>query len=324
MALRGAFQEIDAVASRPGVSDVWVQDARVRAAAFAWLTEQVEIHGDVLPRGILAEGFTFDGSRVPLVGPQGIFKPRVLHEVPLAITTAPAGPYDDSFDLDGFLRYRYRGEDPGHPDNAGLRTAIKNQLPLVYFHGVVPGKYVAAWPVFVVADNPAGLTFSVAVDDERHLKLLGRENESVSDVVENARRAYVTLVVRVRLHQRAFRERVLQAYRHQCAFCRLRHEELLDAAHIVPDSDPKGEPVVRNGLSLCTLHHAAFDRQFLGLRPDYVIEVREDILREHDGPTLVHAIQALPGIRIVLPLPEALRPDPALLEMRYAKFRHAS
>lgn len=132
---------------------------------------------------------------------------------------------------------------------------------------------------------------------------------------------YITASVRVRLHQRAFRERVLDAYRRQCAFCRLRHEELLDAAHIVPDTDPEGEPVVRNGLALCALHHTAFDRFFLGLRPDYVIEVRADIRRERDGPTLVHAIQALHGSRIVLPRSAPLRPDPQLLEMRYKLFR---
>jgi hypothetical protein len=39
--------------------------------------------------------------------------------------------------------------------------------------------------------------------------------------------------------------------------------ELLDAAHILPDGHPKGEPVVPNGLALCKLHHAAFDRQRL-------------------------------------------------------------
>ena len=96
------------------------------------------------------------------------------------------------------------------------------------------------------------------------------------------RRAYATAAVRVRLHQRAFRERVLRAYRQQCAFCRFRHPELLDAAHILPDSDPGGEPVVRNGLALCTLHHGKFDRLFLGVRPDDTIEVRPDILREED------------------------------------------
>lgn len=301
-------------------------DARVRAAAFEWLSEQVAVHGDVLPRTLLAKGLTMNGSRVPLVGPQGIFKPQVLSEVPLSITTAPEGPYDDSFGTDGLLRYRYRGSNRNHPDNRGLRLAMERRLPLVYFHGVVPGKYVAAWPVFVVRDDPAKLAFSVAVDDASHIGLSALANDSVDAVHEDAdsgRRLYITASVRQRLHQRGFRERVLSAYRHQCAFCRLRHEELLDAAHIVPDSEPQGEPLVSNGLALCKLHHAAFDSYFLGVRPDYVVEVRPDILKEHDGPTLVHAIQALHGIRIAIPAQSILKPATGLLEIRYKRFLHA-
>jgi len=71
-------------------------DARVRSAAFEWLSSQVAAHGDVLPRTVLSAGFELDGDRVPMIGPQGIFKPRVLQEVPLSITTAPEGPYDDA------------------------------------------------------------------------------------------------------------------------------------------------------------------------------------------------------------------------------------
>ena len=56
-----------------------------------------------------------------------------------------------------------------------------------------------------------------------------------------------------------------------------RKEELLEAAHIIPDVEPDGEPIVKNGISLCKFHHAAFDRLLQGVRPDYVIEVREDI-----------------------------------------------
>ena len=301
-----------------------VVDAQVRTAAFDWLHSQVAAHGDVLPRSILANGFSFNGIRVPLVGAQGIFKPRVLQEVPLSITTTPEGPYDDAFGSDELLRYRYRGRDPEHPDNRGLRMAMVRRLPLVYFHGLVPGRYVAAWPVYIVGDYPETLTFSVAVDDVAELghQLSGREEANrVSEGRQEVRRAYVTAAVRVRLHQRAFRERVLEAYRQQCAFCRFRHPELLDAAHIMPDSHPEGEPVVRNGLALCTLHHAAFDRAFLGLRPDYTIEVRPDILRERDGPTLVHAIQALHLTRISVPRAHDQRPDRALLEIRYEQFR---
>lgn len=302
------------------------QDSRVRAAAFDWLSDQVGIYGDVLPRNLLAQGFVIDGKRIPLVGPQGIFKPRVLRDVPLSITTAPEGPYDDAFGVDGLLRYRYRGTDRNHPDNRGLRFAMERRLPLIYLHGLVPGKYVAAWPVFIVKDNPMNLFFSVAVDDASHIGFTTDRDDSsglVSEDSDIARRIYITATVRQRLHQRAFRERVLDAYHHQCAFCRLRHEELLDAAHIVPDSEPKGEPLVRNGLSLCKLHHAAFDRHFLGLRPDYVVEVRPDILREHDGPTLVHAIQALHGVPITLPRRSALQPSRELVEIRYERFRQA-
>ncbi len=43
-------------------------DSRVRAAAFELLEEQTRLHGEVLARGILSRGFTFDGTRVPLVG----------------------------------------------------------------------------------------------------------------------------------------------------------------------------------------------------------------------------------------------------------------
>jgi putative restriction endonuclease len=294
------------------------KDARVRAAAFAWLDYQVSLHGDVLLRDLLADGFQFDGVRVPLLGPQGIFKPQVLAEAPLSITTAPRGPYDDSFGPDGLLRYRYRGNDPKHADNRGLRFAMQERLPLIYLHGVVPGKYLAAWPVYVVGDDPPNLVFTVAVDDAIRAVAATTSGTTAEDA---ARRVYVTTSVRVRLHQRAFRERVLEAYKRQCALCRLKHEELLDAAHIVPDSEPRGEPLVRNGLALCNLHHAAFDRYFIAVRPDYTIEVRADILAENDGPTLRHAIQGLHKGQIQLPTRSELRPDKELLEIRYARFR---
>lgn len=292
-------------------------DARVRAAAFEWLGAQVSVHGDVIPRVALAAGFQFEGKRVPLLGPQGIFKPGVM-EVPLSITTAPNGPYDDAFGRDGLLRYRYRGADPMHRDNQGLRFSMQQGLPLVYFHGVLPGKYVATWPVFIVHDAQETLSFSVAVDDAEHLGLT--EPESLLKEGSEVRRGYVTAVARRRLHQRAFRERVLAAYQHQCALCRLKHDELLDAAHIIPDTEPEGEPVVSNGLALCRLHHAAFDRFFVGVRPDYLIEIRPDLLAETDGPTLRHAIQGLQGKRIILPRKRDHRPSVDLLAARYDRF----
>ncbi len=89
-------------------------DQRVRVAVFNWLDEQVGMYGDVLPRSILAQGLEFEGQHVPLVATTGIFKPKILRQMPLSITTTPEGPYEDSFGSDGLLLYRYRGTDPQH------------------------------------------------------------------------------------------------------------------------------------------------------------------------------------------------------------------
>ena len=122
------------------------------------------------------------------------------------------------------------------------------------------------------------------------------------------------------MHQARFRERVIRAYGSQCAICGLSYGELLDAAHIIPDNEPSGEPIVPNGLALCRLHHAAFDRYFMGVRPDYIIEVRPDILEDSDGPTLQHAIQGLHGQSIFLPKKADQRPSKERLSFRYKRF----
>ena len=40
-----------------------------------------------------------------------------------------------------------------------------DKVPLVYFYAVEPGRYVAAYPTFVVGDDPASLMFTMQVDD---------------------------------------------------------------------------------------------------------------------------------------------------------------
>jgi putative restriction endonuclease len=301
-------------------------DRRIRLTAFEWLAEQTKVRGDVLPRTLLAEGFPFDRERIPLVSPQGIFTPRGM-AYPLSIATTTTGPYDDAFATNEMLQYRYRGSDPEHRDNVGLREAMRADIPLVYLHSLVPGKYLAIWPVFVVGDSRETLTFTVQADDVIYVgRAASTEGYTVASNLggEEARRGYITTLVRQRLHQRSFRERVLLAYQSQCTCCRLRHVELLDAAHIIPDTDPLGEPRVTNGLSLCKLHHAAFDGGFLGIRPDYSIEIRRDILEEEDGPILAHGLQGLHNKQIVLPHRKEDLPDRGFLLKRYEGFRTSS
>ncbi|MCI0445879.1 HNH endonuclease [bacterium] len=287
-------------------------DLSVRLTAFDWLSEQTRIHGDVLPRKVLEDGYLLNNERIHLLSPQGIFKPRIL-ELPLSITTAPKGPYEDSYSSDGFVNYKYRGTDPNHKNNVGLRKLIEAKRPLVYFHGIVPGQYLAVWPVYIVGEDPPNLAFKVAVDDVSSLKQFGSESH-FEGPAPDIRRAYLTSLVKQRLHQRLFRERVLDAYRSRCSFCNLKHRELLDAAHIVPDTDPIGEPKIVNGLALCKLHHAAFDSFMLAVSPDYVIHVREDILEESDGPILQHGLQRINQSKLILPPEKSNWPGQSYLE----------
>lgn len=295
-------------------------EERARLAVFDHLAALVDRHGDVLPRPDLQEGVGFDGQQIRLLGPQGIFKPSQF-KLPLSITTAPPvpgkeAPYPDRAEGDR-LRYAYRGTDPQHRDNAGLRWAMQKGTQLVYFLGVVPGQYLATWPVHIVADDPAALTFTVSLD----------ATTAGADAVmagEDPARGYTVQPVRQRLHQRVFRERVLAAYHSACSMCRLRHAELLDAAHILDDTDERSTTAVSNGIALCKLHHAAFDHQIVGVRPDRLtVEVRGDILTEIDGPMLRYGLQELDGHSLDVPRQQVLQPDPAFLAERYARFRAA-
>jgi len=80
------------------------------------------------------------------------------------------------------------------------------------------------------------------------------------------------------------------------------------------------QPVVPNGLSLCKIHHAAYDRGIVGVRADYVVEVRPDVLLEIDGPMLRHGIQDVHGWTLELPKRVADRPERELLAARWKTF----
>ncbi len=175
-------------------------------------------------------------------------------------------------------------------------------------------------PVYVVNDEPGKLTFTLAVDQQGTLFASTEERES--DVLE--RRRYVTRQVQQRLHQRLFRGQVIEAYAERCTICRLRHRELLDAAHILADTDARGQPSISNGLAMCKLHHSAYDRNVLGISPELVVHVRQDVLSESDGPMLIHGLQGFQGGRLYLPRRAEERPNREFLEERYDQFRRAS
>jgi hypothetical protein len=59
----------------------------------------------------------------------------VLHR---AVVEGRDRPHADELSPDNLLTYRYRGTDPAHRDNLGLRLAMGPRAPLIYFYGLVP------------------------------------------------------------------------------------------------------------------------------------------------------------------------------------------
>jgi putative restriction endonuclease len=190
---------------------------------------------------------------------------------------------------------------------------MERGLPLIWFFGVGTALYLPTFPVFIVGEEREELQFSVDA-------VSGGSLRPESPLEETLRR-YITVETKRRLHQPIFRATVMRAYETRCAVCALGHSPLLDAAHIVPDRDEGGIAAVRNGLALCKIHHAALDARILGVRPDYVVEIKADLLEEIDGPMLKYGLQERHGQSLmVLPRSRRERPDVSLLEQSYTSF----
>ncbi|QLQ15165.1 MAG: HNH endonuclease [Micropruina sp.] len=242
---------------------------------------------------------------------RGIWNPRDM-EATLSVVSSPTGPYADREVEGGLFHYSYR-EGSIKGDNAKLRRAFELQVPIILLRKVRDGIYVPHAPVYVVDDLVEQREFLLALDES--VRFLSR---LTADAPE---RRYAERLVKQRLHQRDFRGRVIAAYETRCTICRLRHGELLDAAHIIADREDEGVPAVSNGLSLCKIHHAAFDLNMMGIAPDYTVHIDRRLLEEVDGPMLRHGLQDMHGTSLTLPERKQDRPDRARLEARFAAFR---
>lgn len=277
-----------------------------------WVRERSELNGGFLYRDELLD-FHIDGQKLPVIDySRGIRNPGAFAST-LSIVSAVDGPYDDTESDDGLLHYAYRKGDPWSGDNRKLRNALETGMPLILFRKEVANIYTPVMPVYVVDDYPEERTFLIALDESFTF---------LSDVrhLTAPQRAYALRLAKQRLHQPAFRTRVLVAYATECAVCSLKHGSLLDAAHIVPDGHERGTPTVDNGLALCKIHHAAYDQNMLGVTPDCEVRIAHDLLVEIDGPMLKHGLQEMHGRRLHLPSRTSDRPNRELLAWRYEQF----
>lgn len=199
-----------------------------------------------------------------------------------------------------------------------LDSAQEQRLPLVWFQGIGGGQYLPIFPLYVV--DHEGDSYVLSPDET-----FGRVPEAPETALEAAVRRYAIAETKRRLHQPMFRANVLRAYGRRCAVCALAHVELLDAAHIVPDSHELGVPVVQNGLAMCKLHHSAYDAHILGITPQLTVEIAARVLEEIDGPTLKYGLQQRHGQRLmVLPTLTHEWPDVDLLARQFELFKAGS
>jgi putative restriction endonuclease len=296
------------------------RDEALRTACFARLTLLRAEWGDELPHTpALRAGFPFRGARVPFLSQPGIFRAAVQRgPAALSIKTTIDSPYDDSTRGDDFI-YAYRKGSIDHADNRALRAAHDLQVPLVYFYATRRARYEAFYPCFVIKDDPVARHVRVAKGE-----MVGPVDEQEpllsNDPIE---RRYANRDVRVRMHQGRFRGVVLPAYQEQCAICRLKEARLLDAAHIIGDVAPRGEAQISNGLTLCSIHHRAFDSDLVGISPDYTVHVSRRLLDDDDGPML-DVLKTAQSTTIHTPRRREWQPDRERLASRFERFQRVS
>lgn len=291
------------------------EQALLRLEIFADLEIFIESRGGFASRDELTGFVMRNGMRMPLIDTgRGIRNPQEL-DASLAIVSASDGgrnnPYDDAIDREsGLLRYSWAKGAVDAGDNRKLVAALQTGTPIILFEKPLPNLYVPVFPVYVIDVDVENRHFIIDLDDS--------QLRSSRDVTLDKK--YVARLVKQRVHQPMFRARVLSAYNKRCAVCTLKYPELLDAAHIISDSDERGLPVVTNGMAMCKIHHAAYDQNFLGVSPDYVVHINERLLADRDGPMLRFGLQAMNGKALELPSRRDDRPDRDYLAERFERF----
>lgn len=294
-----------------------MRDDDVRSSCFAALDVLQAQYGPELPYAVLARGFSFRGRNVPFLNrAYGIYRASAQRgPAALSINSAFAQKrYQDEGTDDGVL-YRYQDGPIDNHFNTSLRSAHTLDVPLVYFIGTRPNWYRPEYPIFIEDDLPEVRSVLISFGE-----LAGPfdEREAIH-IREPLERRYKVRQVKQRLHQAQFRGAVLLAYRDRCTICSLREIRLLDAAHIVSDVEEGGEPLVSNGLSLCSIHHRAFDQDLVGVSPDRNVHVSARLLDEDDGPML-DLLKGFHGRKIVVPTSQRLQPDADRLASRFEQF----
>lgn len=305
-------------------------ETRIRDAAIAHVLMLRNQHG-VLDWKQISAGFEFQGRKVFLANKaRGIFKPEQLADAALSIkTTIPrAGRiarYDDQIaSNEPYFAYKYQGDSASSnsPDNVYLRNCLIRGLPVIYFYGVSESVYDPIICI-VARDIPSKGVFHVEPAEFGEAWPLRHSMVADAPMQTSFEREYAVTMTKRRLHQDKFRELILHAYRERCAVCSLPGRLLLDAAHLVPDADSRGEASAANGLCLCKLHHAAFDSHMFGISPAKIIHVKDNIMDTRDGELFEVGLRSIQGRYLAEPRSKSFELSKELVSERWENYLRA-
>ena len=131
-------------------------------------------------------------------------------------------------------------------------------------------------------------------------------------------------VVKLRVNQSFFRERVLSAYEFRCCVTGLTVKPLLVASHIIPWAEDAGHRLnPKNGLCLNALHDRLFDRHLMWVDADYRIRLTTRICPvDQPSKQTVDWLLSFNGRPLLLP--KKFRPDSRFLERHAQRCRQRS
>ncbi|WP_299233625.1 HNH endonuclease [uncultured Halomonas sp.] len=299
-------------------------DTRLRQAAFQRLEALNQQYSNDVPWEAIAKPIPLDGESFFIASRAiGIFQPRQMPDGILSIKTVVPKQgriniYSDATSDEGGFWYSLEAGGTAKRANRQLLISYERQDPIIYLVGVAPGRYLPLWPCYIDNVDLAKELCHVSMHDRAGQARHVAESHGTYTVDEIEKR-YVIREAKTRVHQAEFRARVMLAYSNRCAMTGLPVPQLLEAAHIIPDTHQDSTAEVSNGISLSRLHHRAYDADLIGIDPDYRIHLNDNLLSTQDGP-LLESMKQLNGQRIAIPRNDRDRPSQEALELRYQRF----
>jgi putative restriction endonuclease len=139
------------------------------------------------------------------------------------------------------------------------------------------------------------------------------DNNNIELYFENTEGVEKERLVKVRVNQNDFRQRILASYNEKCCITGLDIKSLLVASHIIPwakNTEERLNP--RNGLCLNSIHDKAFDRGLITICSDnFTVKLSKDILRKKKDISIQNLFLKFEHQPIMLP--DRYSPDPNFL-----------